>query len=100
MTKPRIKLRLQPRVVGMNALKSHLCSLGSDAVARLAAAVQSKPIYLWQLARGHRRPSPVLALSIERATARAVTRHDLRPDIYGPAPGVDPELPASQDVAA
>ena len=44
--------------------------------------------YLWQIATGWRgkRASQILALSIERATDGAVTRHDLRPDIYGPAP--------------
>jgi DNA-binding transcriptional regulator YdaS (Cro superfamily) len=31
--------------------------------------------------------------AIEAATDGAVTIHDLRPDIFGPAPGVPPVLP-------
>ena len=31
--------------------------------------------------------------AIERVTEGAVTRYDLRPDFFGPAPGVPPALP-------
>lgn len=49
----------------------------------IANAVGSSPAYISQIAYGHRDPSPVLAQEIERATGGAVTRGDLRPDVYG-----------------
>lgn len=60
----------------------------SDTAVRRALSEQvgTSPEYLWQLAerwRG-RRPSRVMALAIERATDGAVTRQDLRPDIWPP----------------
>jgi len=36
--------------------------------------------------RGTRRPSASMALKIEKATKGKITRHDLRADIFGPAP--------------
>jgi DNA-binding transcriptional regulator YdaS (Cro superfamily) len=40
--------------------------------------------------------------AIEQATEGAVTRHDLRPDFFGPAPGVEPpdQTPAADGRAA
>jgi DNA-binding transcriptional regulator YdaS (Cro superfamily) len=40
--------------------------------------------YLWQIAGGHSRASARMALEIERYTG--VSKHDLRPDIFGPRP--------------
>lgn len=57
----------------------------------LADAVDKSPDYLWQIGKGwnERKPSPKLALEIERATAEIgpemVSRHDLRPDVFGAA---------------
>lgn len=48
----------------------------------LAGLVGTDPRYLWQIATGRRKASPRLALAIESATKRKVSRHDLRPDIY------------------
>lgn len=57
-----------------------------DDVQRIAELAGTKPVYLRQIAGGHRRPSHKLAQAIQRATAGAVTVHDLRPDIYGDRP--------------
>lgn len=57
----------------------------SDPVA-LAKAAGTKPVYLSQLVHGHRKPSVKLTKKIEAATKGAVTRFDLRPDIFGHAP--------------
>lgn len=56
--------------------------------AELAASVGTSPDYLWQIATGwrDRKASHKLARAIETATSGAVTRHDLRPDIFGPVP--------------
>lgn len=50
---------------------------------------------LYMIAMGHKRPSALLAGTIEQATNGAVTRYDLRPDVFGPAP----TAPADEKVA-
>jgi transcriptional regulator with XRE-family HTH domain len=50
----------------------------------LAADLGTSPGYLHDLERGRRKPSPQLAMVIERKTG--IPLHELRPDIYGPAP--------------
>lgn len=57
-----------------------------ECVQAVAAEANTKPVYLRQIAYGHRKPSHGLAKAIEKATNGAVTVHDLRPDIFGPAP--------------
>ena len=49
----------------------------------MAAKLGTSPGYLHDLEKGRRKPSPQLANTIERITG--ISRHDLRPDIYGPA---------------
>lgn len=41
-------------------------------------------VRLW--AAGERRPKVANVQKIEAVTGKKVTRHDLRPDIFGPAP--------------
>lgn len=52
----------------------------------LVKTTQANPQYLWQVANSWRgkRASPELAIAIERATKGAVTRSELRPDIWPP----------------
>lgn len=40
------------------------------------------------------------ALAVQAATGGAVTVHDLRPDIFGPAPGIPPAAPKPEPQAA
>lgn len=56
--------------------------------AELARALDTDPVYLWQLATRWRnkRPSPEMARRIETATGSAVTKESLRPDIWPAAP--------------
>lgn len=60
----------------------------SDTNARrlLAEEVGTSTGYLWQMATGWRgkRASRIMAIAIERATNGAVTRQELRPDIWEP----------------
>ena len=77
----------------MNKLLPYILACDKTQVQALADKCETKPVYLGQIARGHRKASHTLAMAIERATHGAVTVHDLRPDIYGPAPGVPPALP-------
>lgn len=48
----------------------------------LAASIGTSKAYLSQLAHGHRKASPKMVIAIEIATEGAVSREDLRPDIY------------------
>lgn len=59
-----------------------------DQRKALAEKCGTSPEYLWQVATGWRarKPSVDLARKIEEATAGAVTRAELRPDIFGPLP--------------
>lgn len=56
-------------------------------LAEAAGCSQQQISYLMKDAAGI---SAEMALRIERATDGAVTRHELRPDIYGPAPQPTP----------
>jgi DNA-binding transcriptional regulator YdaS (Cro superfamily) len=60
----------------------------TEARQRLADDCGTTSAYLWQVATGWRgRKAGIdLVKKIEAATAEAVTRHDLRPDVFGPAP--------------
>lgn len=59
-----------------------------DQRKALAEKCGTSPEYLWQVATGwrDRKPSIELAKKIEAATDGAVTRQDLRPDVFGEAP--------------
>lgn len=48
----------------------------------LALQVGTSVNYLYQLAGGHRQASPELAKKIEEATEGAITKQELRPDIW------------------
>lgn len=51
---------------------------------RVAADAGMSAGTLYQIALGHKRAGPRLCVQIERATSGAVTRHDLRPDLFDP----------------
>lgn len=55
--------------------------------ASLVEALDTADGYMWQLATGWRgkRPSPEMAKRIEAATCGAVSRAELRPDLWGGA---------------
>lgn len=63
-------------------IKHWWTSVGKDERQRVAEACGTKAIYLYQIVLGVRRPGPRLAVDIERATNGAVTRAELRPDIF------------------
>lgn len=50
---------------------------------KLADDVGTVPEYLWQIATGRRDASPRLAILIDEATNGAVSKAELRPDIFG-----------------
>lgn len=55
---------------------------GRMTQTELARAVGVSPGMVWQWINQYRRIAAEKVLAIEAATGGAVTRHDLRPDIY------------------
>jgi DNA-binding transcriptional regulator YdaS (Cro superfamily) len=55
----------------------------------LARAIKVTQGMVWQWCANIRPVAPGRCIDIERATDGAVTRFDLRPDVFGEAPDVD-----------
>lgn len=59
-----------------------------EKTQRLATECETKPIYLWQIASGYRRPSVELAMLIEEKSLELfepgwqVPKQELRPDVW------------------
>jgi len=66
----------------MNIMLTFWKQLRTAERAQLAQQCETQVVYLSQIAYGHRRASGPLAMRIERQSSGAVTRHDLRPDLY------------------
>ena len=60
---------------------------GPKGLQKLAAAVGTDPLYLYQIATHRRQPGPVMVNKLVRADPR-LTREELRPDIFCVAPAV------------
>lgn len=71
-----------PIIGGMNKIELAIDAAGG--VSALAACLQVKPPTVYQWRKGSRPVSPRLTLSIE--SLFGISRHDLRPDIFGPSP--------------
>lgn len=61
-------------------------TLSCPVVSRIASAAECSAGTLYMIAKGHKVVGPKLAGRIEIATGGVVTRQDLRPDLFGPAP--------------
>lgn len=55
-------------------------------MAQIASRARCSVGTLYMIARGHKTAGPKIASAIEYATDGAVTRYDLRPDIFGHTP--------------
>jgi DNA-binding transcriptional regulator YdaS (Cro superfamily) len=55
---------------------------GHMTQAELARRLDVTPGLIWQWLNDHRRIAAEQVIPIEKATDGAVTRHDLRPDLY------------------
>lgn len=62
----------------MNAIHAYLESFGSARALAKSLGVADAMVSQWK--SGQKRPSPAMASAIERETAGAVRRWDLRPD--------------------
>jgi DNA-binding transcriptional regulator YdaS (Cro superfamily) len=77
---------------GMDPLARAIHIFGSQLeLAKAVGLTSAMAVSQWRV----RGVPPQRARDIERATGGAVTVHDLRPDIFGPAPGVPPEPQAA-----
>ncbi len=68
----------------MSAIRVAVDALGG--VSRLARAIGVTPPSVHQWLRGSRPIPPAQCIPIETATNGAVTRYDLRPDVFGAPP--------------
>lgn len=71
-------------------LTEHILTQGGTAkascpvIAEIAGRAGCSPATLYMIAGGHKKPSALLAGQIADATGGAVSRQDLRPDVFGP----------------
>lgn len=66
--------------------KGGTAKISCPVVAFIAGKSGCSPATLYMIASGHKKAGPKLSARIEAATDNEVSRHDLRPDIFGPAP--------------
>lgn len=76
-----------PSMLGMSHIEQVIQDAGG--VSALARTIGVKPPTVSQWRNGRRPIPPRYALEIERRWP-AVSRHDLRPDVFGPAPSSEP----------
>ncbi|MCX7062825.1 MAG: helix-turn-helix domain-containing protein [Gammaproteobacteria bacterium] len=82
-------------------LKTAISQLGSMNALAIKLGITKAAVHQWTL-EGRRVPAKH-CVAIETATEGAVTRHDLRPDVFGVQPAIAPAPPApsaSQQQAA
>ena len=58
-------------------------TIGCPVLASIAVKAECSAATLYMIAKGHKQASAKLAVRIELACSGEVTRHDLRPDIFG-----------------
>jgi DNA-binding transcriptional regulator YdaS (Cro superfamily) len=76
-------------MLGAMNLTEHILAQGGTAkascpvIALIAGLAGCSASTLYMIAGGHKKPSAILAGAIADATGGAVTRQDLRPDVFG-----------------
>jgi len=68
---------------GRMNLKQYFFDKPRGSKAAMAASICVSRTWMALLIAGSRRPSPELAIAIDRYTNGEVSRRDLRPDIFG-----------------
>jgi DNA-binding transcriptional regulator YdaS (Cro superfamily) len=63
-------------------LKDYFKEEPKGSINEMAHFLSVTPTWLSLIIHGHRKPSPKLAVSIEKATQGLVLRKDLRPDLF------------------
>lgn len=78
--------------IGSMKLSRHIKTIGGEiridcpVLAAVADAAGCAASTLYMIALGHKKAGPLLARAIESATGGAVTRYELREDVFGAAP--------------
>jgi len=73
-------------------LRAYAISQGGTSTTRcpvlteIAKRAECSVLTLYQISRSHQRPSAKLARRLDEASNGAVSRHELRPDIFDPPP--------------
>lgn len=67
--------------LSMDTFRAYFKGLTKDERDALAQQVGTSAAYLWQIAYKQRRCNESMAIEIEKASQRAVTVEDLRPDV-------------------
>lgn len=65
----------------MNPFRTYFSALDKTQRESLSKKVKTSVAYLWQIAYEQRRCSESMAIEIEKASNRAVSVEDLRPDV-------------------
>lgn len=73
-----------PRLRRMNQIALVIEAAGGVSALALKLGVKAPTVHQWKT--GDRKVSPRLALAIEREWPGLASVHDLRPDVFGPAP--------------
>lgn len=68
----------------MNDARDFLAGKSKTELGAIARAAGTSLCHLRNICYGQKRAGPELALRIERATAGALPRHRLRPDLWSP----------------
>ena len=63
-------------------LKEYFSTEPGGAIKEMAMWLGVTPTWMSLVIHGHRKPSPKLAIMIEKATQGLILRKDLRPDIF------------------
>lgn len=73
-----------PRLRGMDKIDRVIEEAGGIGALALALGVKPPTVYQWK--SGDRKVSPRLAIALSQRWPGIVSVHDLRPDVFGPAP--------------
>jgi len=89
-----VPVMVDSRECALEALEKAVAHCGGQAP--LARQIGVKQAHIWNWLNKSRRVPAEHAIAVEEATAGAVTRYQLRPDVFGPA---EPSGLVSQNVA-
>ena len=73
---------VEKRVTKEMNLKEYFKEEPTGAIAEMAKYLEVSATWLSLIIHGHRKPSPKLAVAIEKATQGLVLRNELRPDLF------------------
>lgn len=78
----------------MNSCIERAIDAAGGSQSELARRIGCSAVFAHQMLHGLRSVPARLCLPIEQATNGAVTRYELRPDVFGPAPAPSSEAAA------